>query len=456
MQFHGRSESLPAPEGLDAELRAILAKAQSEHRIPSVAGAVLRGGEIVWEGAVGVADAEQGEAATAEHQYRIGSITKTFTAVAVMQQRAEGKLDLEDRLDAHLDVPARGDLTLRRMLSHGSGLQREIPGDVWETLEFPQSTDELLATLEQAEAVLAPGERWHYSNLAFILLGEIVAKLSGMPYEDYVEQRILQPLGLTRTSFSPEGPTAVAYSVDPYSDVTHREPMMVERKGSIAAAGQLWSTVGDLCRWAAFLAKPDPDVLAPDSLDLMTSVQTMADPYRWSLAWGVGLMLVRKDDRIYCGHDGGMPGYLANVLVDRDDGLGAAVLLNGANASPAELTLELVAKTRERFPPDAGAWRPSRPPPDELSSALGRWWSEGAEFVFRWHEGRLEARWAEAPAWQPWTRFEREDGDRFRTVFGRERGEQLRLVRDAAGNVIRMYWATYPLSRTPEVTGTRA
>jgi CubicO group peptidase (beta-lactamase class C family) len=446
---------LPAPEKLAAELRAIIAKAQSEQRIPSVAGAVLRGGEIVWANAVGVADAERDEAATAEHQYRIGSITKTFTAVAVMQQRAEGKLDLEDRLDAHLDVPARGDLTLRRMLSHASGLQREIPGDVWETLQFPQTTEELLVTLEQAEAVLAPGERWHYSNLAFILLGEVVAKLSGLPYEDYVEQRILQPLGLTRTSFAPEPPTAIAYAVDPYSDVAHREPMLPERRGSIAAAGQLWSTVGDLCRWAAFLAKPDPDVLAPDALDVMTSVQAMADPYRWTLAWGVGLMLLRKDERIYCGHDGGMPGYLANVLVDRDDGLGAAVLLNGANASPADVTLELLETTRERFPPDIEAWRPTQPPPEELVGALGRWWSEGAEFVFRWHDGRLEARWAEAPDWQPWTRFEPLDDDRFRTVFGRERGELLRLVRDAQGNVTRMYWATYPLSRAPETTGTR-
>jgi hypothetical protein len=162
---------------------------------------------------------------------------------------------------------------------------------------------------------------------------------------------------------------------------------------------------------------------------------------------------MRKDERIYCGHDGGMPGYLANVLVDRSDKLGAAVLVNGESVSPAELALELVEKTRERYPPEADGWRPGEPPPPELATALGRWWSEGAEFIFRWHEGRLETRWAEAPAWMPWTRFERLDGDRFRTVFGRERGELLRLVRDANGNVTRMYWATYPLSRTPEVTG---
>jgi hypothetical protein len=301
--------------------------------------------------------------------------------------------------------------------------------------------------------VLAPGERWHYSNLAYILLGEVIAALSGMSYESYLEQRILQPLGLARTSFAPGPPTAIAYSVEPYSDVVRREPMLVERTGAIAAAGQLWSTVGDLCRWASFLADPDPELLAPESVELMTSVQTMADPHRWALAWGVGLALVRKDDRIYCGHDGGMPGYLANVLVDREDKLGAAVLVNGENVSPAELTLALVEKTRERFPPEAEAWRPNAPPPPELATALGRWWSEGSEFVFRWHDGGLEARWAEAPAWQPWARFEPLDDDRFRTIFGRERGELLRLVRDPQGKVTRMYWATYPFSREPEVTG---
>jgi CubicO group peptidase (beta-lactamase class C family) len=446
---------LRAPEAFADELRAIVAKTQAERRAPSIAAAVVRDGETAWADAVGLADAEGGEQATPDHQYRIGSITKTFTAVAVMQLRSEGRLDLEDRLDAHLDVPEHGALTLRRMLSHGSGLQREIPGEVWESLEFPQSTDELLRTLTEAERVLAPGERWHYSNLAFILLGEVVAKLSGMPYEDYVEQRILQPLGLTRTTFTPESPTALGYSVGPYSDVVYREPMLVERTGSIGAAGQLWSTVEDLARWARFFAKPDEKVLPADALDVMTSVQTMADPVRWSLAWGVGLMLARRDENIYCGHDGGMPGYVATVLVDRDAGLGAAVLVNGTTVSPAEIALTLLAKTREQWPPEPTAWRPGAAPPAELASALGRWWTESAEFVFRWHDGNLEARWAEAAAWAPWARFEPIGDDRYRTVFGRERGELLRLVRDEAGTVTRMYWATYPLSRTHEITGTR-
>jgi CubicO group peptidase (beta-lactamase class C family) len=450
-----RSESLRAPEGLADELRAIVARTQAERRAPSIAAAVVRDGETAWADAVGLADAESGEQATVDHQYRLGSITKTFTAVAVMQLRAEGRLDLEDRLDAHVEVPEHGALTLRRMLSHGSGLQRETPGNVWESLEFPQSTDELLRRLTDAEHVLEPGERWHYSNLAFILLGEVVAKLSGMLYEDYVEQRILQPLGLTRTTFAAEPPTAIGYSVDPYSDVAYREPMLGERTGSIGAAGQLWSTVEDLARWGRFLAKPDEKVLPAEALDVMTSVQTMADPVRWSLAWGVGLMLARKDEHVYCGHDGGMPGYVANVLVDRETGVGAAVLANGMTLSPADVTLALIAKTRERWPSEPTAWRPGAAPPAELASALGRWWTESAEFVFRWRDGSLEARSAEAAAWAPWARFEPLGDDLYRTAFGRERGELLRLVRDETGAVTRMYWATYPLSRTHEVTGTR-
>src|SRR4051794_2246350 len=253
-----RSEPLPASDELAVELRAVLAQSQAENRLPSIAGAVLRDGDVLWADAVGLADAEADEVATPEHQYRIGSITKTFTAVAVMQLRDAGKLDLDDRLDKHLDVPARGDLTLRRMLSHGSGLQRELPGNVWETLEFPNSTAELLATLSEAEMVLAPGERWHYSNLAFILLGEVIANLGGMAYEDYVEARILQPLGLTRTSFAPEPPTAVAYSVEPYTDVVQREPMLVERTGGVAAAGQPRSTRRRPFPRGAVLPAPEP------------------------------------------------------------------------------------------------------------------------------------------------------------------------------------------------------
>ncbi len=109
--------------------------------------------------------------------------------------------------------------------------------------------------------------------------------------------------------------------------------------------------------------------------------------------------------------------------------------------------------TIEQLPVAPEPWRPGEAVPQELAGALGRWWSEGEEFVFRFHDGRLEARWTGAPDWVDWSRFEPLGGDRFRTTQGRERGELLRIVRDAAGGVARMYWATYPVTRAPEIFG---
>jgi len=115
-------------------------------------------------------------------------------------------------------------------------------------------------------------------------------------------------------------------------------------------------------------------VLAPKTVELMTSVQTMADPYRWSLAWGVGLMLVRSGDRIYCGHDGGMPGYLANVLVDRDSGLGGHhAALHGVVAAldPGKVH-EAGAVARGRIRRGAGPGRSSGAVPRGVRMAGGR------------------------------------------------------------------------------------
>ncbi|MES1248035.1 MAG: serine hydrolase domain-containing protein, partial [Actinomycetota bacterium] len=233
------------PETLRAELELLVAREQSEKRLPSIAAAVVRDGEVVWETAVG-------DGATAGAQYRLGSITKTFTAAAIMQLRDAGKLDLEDRLDVHVEGAAHAP-TLRRLLSHTSGLQRETHDDAWLNQRFAD-VDELLSTLDRAERVLPPGQRFHYSNLAFALLGVVVERVSGLPYRDYVEQRLLQPVGLTRTSFDPDSTAAAGFLVKPFEEGVWDEAPI--ETGAWIAAGQMWGTVADLCRWAAFLAEP--------------------------------------------------------------------------------------------------------------------------------------------------------------------------------------------------------
>jgi CubicO group peptidase (beta-lactamase class C family) len=433
---------LSAPEQLQRELERLVQREQADKRLPSLAAAVVRDGEPLWEFAVGAADMADAEA-TPDTQYRIGSITKTLTATAIMQLRDAGKLDLEDTIDRHLPGAAHAP-TIRRLLSHASGLQRETPGDVWVTLKF-LSDAELARDLGTAEQVLPPGERFHYSNLGFALLGRVVAEVSGMSYVDYVQQRILDPLGMTRTTFRPQPPHAAGYLVEPYREGV-REEQPVET-ASFTPSGQLWSTVRDLCRWAAFLAQPDPGVLAPGTVEAMRVVQTIDDHERWTSGYGLGLGLQRDGERILVGHGGAMPGFIAGVYVSPKDRIGAAALTNSGTARLGVLLKQLIARTIDAVPVAPHPWRVEDGPPDEIASALGRWWLEGTELVFAWRGGKLEARESGAEDWEPPAVFRAESADLWRTVSGPEHGEQLRLERDDAGRIVRMFWATYLLTR---------
>ena len=418
---------------------------QRERRLPSLAAAVMRDGETVWETAVGAADVAGGVEASPDTQYRIGSITKTFTAAAIMQLRDAGTLDLEDTLDRHLDGVAHRP-TIRRLLSHASGLQRESHDDAWLSLRFA-SAQELVTTLAEAEQVLPPGARFHYSNLAYALLGVVVERASGMPYQEYVRERLFAPLGLERTTFAPEPPAALGYLVQPYADGVW-DTVPVDTAGW-SSAGQLWGTVRDLCRWAAFLADPDESVLAAATVEEMRTLQVIKDHERWTHGYGLGLALRRDGERILAGHGGSMPGFIAQLYVSPRDKVGVSVLTNESNADLEELALALVARTVERWPVAPEPWRVGEPPPDEVLPLLGIWFLEGAAIVFSWRDGRLEGRYEGTPDWQPSSVFERESDGRWRTVSGPEQGEALRIERGADGSVVRMVWAGYPLTREP-------
>ena len=206
--------------------------------MPSVVAAVGRRGETLWEEAVGLADVEAGREATLDTQYRVGSITKTFTAVAIIQLRDAGLLVLDDCVGDHIPEAGHPGPTIRRMLSHSSGLQREPAGELWETMETP-TTEELLTALGKAELILDPGRWWHYSNLAFCLLGEVIARRSGMLYRAYVQERILDPLGLTSTTWDTRDPRAQGYMVMPDGDSVCRALDDLDLKAA-DSCGQLW------------------------------------------------------------------------------------------------------------------------------------------------------------------------------------------------------------------------
>jgi CubicO group peptidase (beta-lactamase class C family) len=413
-----------------------LLQAQQADRLPSVSAAVVRKGELVWANAVGSADYDDECGATPQTQYRIGSITKTFTAVAVMQLYAEGRLDLDDRLEQHLDVPALGTPTLRRLLCHLSGLQREV-GEMWVDDTSP-TEEELIASLTRLEAVLPPARAHHYSNLAFALLGQVVAQRSGLGYRQYVDDRIMGPLGLSRTTWEPEPPRAQGYLVSEYARTVWQEKDY--EVGAAASAAQLWSTVEDLARWATFLAEGDDAVLAGDVVEEMWFPQVMYYPHDWILGWGLGLQLFNRHGRIWGGHGGAMPGHLAGVFVDRKTGVGAAAVTNsGTRGDMEEFAISLAAEALELWPEPIEQWRPEQEPPADVVPLLGRWWSEGNEFVFWWEKSALQAKWVGSARGRGETTFER-DGEGWRASAGRERGERLR--REGDGLVWAGYWFT--------------
>ena len=443
--------TVPAAEPLAAELERLLATAQAGQRLPSVSACVFRDGEVIWQRTLGLADVRAGDPATPEHAYRIGSITKTFTAVAVMQLVDAGRLDLDVPLRSYLPEAPAGP-TIRMALSHTAGVQRETPGASWETMQAPTRA-ELLASLADAELVVRPGEHWHYSNLVFALLGEIVARAGGATYAEVLRGRILDPLGLARTRLTPEGPRATPYFVEPYSDGVRIEPdpEVTELTG---AAGWLWSTAADLARWGMFLADGDDAVLGRTRLDQMARVAAMVDQERWNIGWGLGLELYRRENRVFAGHGGAMPGFLAGLVVQRAERTGAVVLTNtGAQAAPATLALDLAEAALDALPRTPPPWVPGDGAPPGLEPLLGRWWTEGDEVVLACRGGRFQAELVGGPEGRNVSFLEPDGDDRWRVAEGRERGELLLAVRDAGGTVTKLYFATYPLTREPSTFG---
>ena len=367
----GRRVSTPEP--LAAELERLVRREQRDKRLPSVAAAVVRDGETVWETAVGAADVAAVRESTPDTQYRIGSITKTFTAAAVMQLRDAGKLDLEDTLDRHIDGAAHRP-TLRRLLSHTSGIQRETQDDAWLSLRFAPA-EELVATLGDAEQVLPPGARFHYSNLAFALLGIVVERASGMPYADYVRTRLLEPLGLRRITFEPEEPAAVGYLVEEYVEG------VAARRESRPAAGSPRARCGGRCATSAAGPRSSPRRTNRCSrarpsrrcARCRRSTTTCAGP----AATGSGSVCGATASGSSPGTAASMPGFIA----------GGARLARGQGRSRGAHELErgrgraaragARRATVDTWPVAPAPWRVEAPPPDDVEPLLGIWWHGG-------------------------------------------------------------------------------
>src|ERR1700733_372116 len=302
-------------------LAARLAEEQAAHRLPSVAAGLVRGGELVWSAGRGqwrgngeAGGGTSGPVPDADVQYRAGSITKTFIAVAVLRLRDEGRLRLTDPVGTHIEAADAAPLTVGQLLSHTSGLRAETAGPWWERIAGSPFDALAGSSLGADAARTRAGLRYHYSNVGYALLGEVVARLRGRPWYDVIAEELLAPLGMTRTTTRPQPPHATGFAVHPHADLLLPEPE--HDAEAMAPAGQLWTTVADLARWAGFLAGTGPGLtargrLGPGALAEMRAPAGLYDApgQPWTVGYGLGLQLWNEGGHRSYGHTGSMPGF---------------------------------------------------------------------------------------------------------------------------------------------------
>ena len=419
-----------------------LAVEQSKQRLPSVAAGIVRDGKLVWSDAVGTLDGRTGGTRpSAATQYRIGSISKTFVGVEVMRLRDEGRLDLGDPIGTHLPEVPFPQVTIAQLLTHTAGLQAETDGEWWERTGG-DSWAALMATNPGLRST--PGTTFHYSNVGYAVLGELIARLRDRPWHDAVRVGILEPLGMTRTTTRPVAPAAPGLAVHPLADLVHVEPE--HDAVSMAPAGQLWSTVDDLARWAAFLGGRTGDVLSAETLTQMLRPIAVNDlpGAAWTGAHGLGWQTWNVEGRRFAGHGGSMPGFLATLRVDVESGDGI-VLMTNATSGLGKVTSELLDLFAEK--------EPIRPEPWTADASQ----TVGLDLVGPWFWGTYEFTLSLAPDGQLRLGTPGEGrGARFRTegagwvgLDGYYTGEPLDVERDASGRATRLVLASFVFTRTP-------
>lgn len=427
-----------------------VAQAQATGRVPSLVAGVVRDGRLMH-----VTGAGRTPAPDADTQYRIGSISKTLTAALVLRCRDAGALALDDTLETHLPGTPVGRVTLRALLAHASGLLREPVGDWWER-STGGDTAALLAGLGP-DSLGGPEYRGHhYSNLAYGVLGAMLSRVTGRDWATLVSDHILTPLGMTRTGYRPSEPFARGYVVHPWHGTLREEPRT--DTGAMAPAGQLWSTVSDLARWAAFLADPaapvaddGAPVLAAATVAQMCVPVVMSDLESWTAGHGLGLELWRRGDRVYVGHTGSMPGYLAVLAVHRPTRTGVVAYANAytmvGGPGIGTLGVDLLTGVLDREPVPVEPWSPATAPPPDVEPLTGRWWWMGREYDVSYRDRQLVVREIGTGS-TPW-RCTVEGTDRWRCHGGMNDGEVLRVLRSADGTVTALDIATFVFERRP-------
>ncbi|MCB0517590.1 MAG: beta-lactamase family protein [Lewinellaceae bacterium] len=303
-------------------------KAYLTNRYFSGAVLVAQKGKILLRKGYGMANDEQGIPVLPETKFRIASLTKSFTAMAVMQLEEAGKLSLEDKLQQYLPTyPRGGDITLFQILHHTSG----IP----DLLAFPAYWEKLQDTCTAAEAVeifknqplnFEPGSQWEYSNSNYVLLGYIIENITGQGLPDYFEQHIFKPLGMKNTGWEGAMPIetfgATGYQLQAQSRVAMPPVNMSVNHG----AGALFSTVDDLYKWDR--------ALYTEKLVKRATLEKIFTPHLNAYGGGWGIMPHQRFGKAFIFMNGRFSGFSANISRYPDDDICIIVLSNLMDIDP--------------------------------------------------------------------------------------------------------------------------
>ncbi len=303
---------------------------------------VKRGDELLLAKGYGQADVENGVAATAETVYRIGSLTKQFTAVAVMQLVQRGRVQVEELLTRYLpEYSTQGhDVTIRHLLTHTSGIKdfSGLPQNrATRTLDL--SDEEVVALFQDEPFDFSPGEQYRYSNSGFYLLGMVIEAVSEQSYRDYLMAHLFGPLGLSGSSYCDER-SIIPHRAEGYQVVDGRilndTYLSMDRPG---AAGALCSTVLDLLVWNSALR--NGRLVSASSYEQMTTPATLNDGSE--SAYGFGLRLAPLEGRARVFHTGGIDGFNTVLAYYPESGLDIVVLSNTNGPHPRRIA-DMIAR----------------------------------------------------------------------------------------------------------------
>jgi len=343
-----------ADTGLAGRLDAIAGRWVERHYAVGIVAAVVTGNDTLLFKSYGRADVEWDVPMPLDAMFEIGSMTKQFTAVAVLRLRDEGKLSLDDEIARWLpDFDTRGHtVTLRHLLSHTAGI-----GDFTETPEFGSLStnmrfprDSAYALLQRTPPQFAPGEMQIYNNSGFWLLGLVIEKASGMTYEDYIEQKIFAPLGMTRSMYchSEENVPHRAHGYFVSRDSVIRRAWTAVHTWPFAA-GSLCSTVGDVVTWIQALH--GHHVLSPASYTELVTPARLNDGT--ALRYGMGLQVgPDPSGLLYLGHGGRIPGFWVEAGWYPEADMAVVVMINTVGPlDPQEVSTQLADEVLGWTPP---------------------------------------------------------------------------------------------------------